>query len=150
MSFTTKEISRRIGVSTATLRYYDRYGICRPSRRDNGYRNYDENDIRVLKYAVALRHAGFRLEEIKRITDLFGQKPSKDCGMVAHTLVTQRVAELQDLIDYYEKAIDLLKISPPLMSSLESYLDHRDELDSLIDSVFDDIQSGVLAAPEGD
>ena len=39
------ELADRVGVSTDTLRFYERSGwLPRPERRDNTYRDYDEND----------------------------------------------------------------------------------------------------------
>ena len=48
------ELAERAGVSTRALRYYEEQGLISARRAHNGYRDYDEDDLRV-KVAVELR-----------------------------------------------------------------------------------------------
>jgi DNA-binding transcriptional MerR regulator len=59
------ELARRSGTSTRALRYYDQQGLLAPRRRDNGYRDYDEADLRVVGEIRSLLASGFDLDEIR-------------------------------------------------------------------------------------
>jgi DNA-binding transcriptional MerR regulator len=64
------ELGRRFSLSRATLLYYDRRGLLRPStRRANGYRNYSETDEKRLEQIVLYRRAGLPLREIRTLLE---------------------------------------------------------------------------------
>ena len=65
MDFTVKQIAELTGVTADTLRYYDKEGIVSPKRHENGYRYYDEKDVKALKYLVVLKYAQFSLAEVR-------------------------------------------------------------------------------------
>ena len=44
-SYTIHEIAALYGVGPDALRYYEKLGLIRPRRAENGYRIYDLNDI---------------------------------------------------------------------------------------------------------
>jgi DNA-binding transcriptional MerR regulator len=62
------ELARQAGVSTDTLRLYERKGLLPPARRSpNGYREYAPEAcarVRLVRQAVAL---GFTLDELVRV-----------------------------------------------------------------------------------
>ena len=43
------ELSRRTGVSRRSLRYYEEQGLLGPARLPNGYREYDEHSVTVVR-----------------------------------------------------------------------------------------------------
>lgn len=60
-----KEIEERSGLVRANIRYYEKEGLLCPVRRDNGYRDYSEEDLMLLKRIRLLRELGISLEEIR-------------------------------------------------------------------------------------
>ncbi|WP_129668760.1 MerR family transcriptional regulator [Phytoactinopolyspora endophytica] len=52
------ELSRRTGVSIRLLRYYEEQGLLSPLREQNGYREYQEADIGVVRQIRMLLAAG--------------------------------------------------------------------------------------------
>ena len=56
-------------VTLKTLRYYDTIGLLKPSYIDdtNGYRYYTSKQLPILHQILALREAGFTLDEIKQV-----------------------------------------------------------------------------------
>ena len=61
------EVARQAGVSTDTLRHYERKGLLAPRRSSNGYREYPAETIervRLIRHALAM---GFTLDELVRI-----------------------------------------------------------------------------------
>lgn len=59
------ELAERAGTSTRTLRYYESHGLVRPRRSANGYRVYDEAELRVVHEIRALLAVGFDLNDIR-------------------------------------------------------------------------------------
>lgn len=63
----TKEICRRLSVTTKMLRVYEDGGLIHPERGDNNYREYSEEDVLRIQLIVMLRNLGFSVKEIERI-----------------------------------------------------------------------------------
>ena len=60
------ELAKALGITTKTLRHYERMEILRPPERtDKGYRIYDESDLRRARQVVDLRRIGLSIEEIR-------------------------------------------------------------------------------------
>jgi DNA-binding transcriptional MerR regulator len=47
-SYTPKEVADMFGVSTMTIRRYEKYGIT-PKRLPSGFRRYSEDDVKEFK-----------------------------------------------------------------------------------------------------
>ena len=60
------EIAEKLKIPPDTLRYYDRIGLLSPQRQ-NGLRQYSEEDLQKLKAIVKMKQLLFSLEEIKTI-----------------------------------------------------------------------------------
>lgn len=63
------ELAERAGTSTRTLRYYESRGLLAARRTGNGYRDYDEDDLRLLRQIRTLQDFGFELEETRPFVD---------------------------------------------------------------------------------
>lgn len=62
------EVARRVGVSTDTVRFYERSGyLPRPPRADNRYREYAEHDVEHLRLLIDLRRLDLPLDDAARI-----------------------------------------------------------------------------------
>jgi len=59
------ELGRRAGVSARTLRHYEELGLLPARRRANGYRDYDDADLRAVSEIRSLVGLGFALEETR-------------------------------------------------------------------------------------
>ena len=64
---TIKEIEAESGMSRANIRFYEAEGLLNPERRANGYREYSEDDLEILKRIRLLRTLHISLEEIKSL-----------------------------------------------------------------------------------
>jgi DNA-binding transcriptional MerR regulator len=58
------ELSRRTGVSTRLLRYYEEQGLLTPSRDSNGYRTYADDAVVRVRQIRRLLGAGLNTEVI--------------------------------------------------------------------------------------
>ena len=112
------EVSERSGISSDTLRYYERIGLLPPvNRNESGIRDYSELDVRRVEFVKCMRNAGLPIEEL---IEYYGLVQQGDQTMEARKeiLIEQReklvakMAEIQktlDLVDYkinvYENAL---------------------------------------------
>lgn len=62
-----KEIEARSGLARANIRYYEKEGLLNPARRENGYRDYSEEDLKLLEKIRLMRELGISLEEIREL-----------------------------------------------------------------------------------
>ena len=63
------ELARRSGSSARSIRYYEQQGLMVARRDPNGYRDYDEADLRLVGEIRSLLVNGFDLEEIRPFVD---------------------------------------------------------------------------------
>jgi len=71
------EVSKRLGISMDTLRYYEKIGLLpRIHRKSSGLRLYNKKDISRIKFIKRSQHMGFSLEEIKKLLQ-FREAPQK-------------------------------------------------------------------------
>jgi len=64
---TIKEIEELSGMTRANIRFYETEGLLFPDRKSNGYRDYSENDLQILKRIKLLRTLHISLDEIKSL-----------------------------------------------------------------------------------
>ena len=64
---TIKEIEALSAMTRANIRFYEAEGLLTPQRGENGYRNYSNEDLDVLKRIKLLRTLRIPLEEIKAL-----------------------------------------------------------------------------------
>ena len=69
---TIKEIEEKTGMSRTNIRFYESEGLIQPKRRENGYREYSEEDAAVLRKVKLLRSMDIPLEQVKSAA--FGEK----------------------------------------------------------------------------
>ena len=60
------EVERLVGITKKNIRFYEEQGLLNPDRnRENGYRDYSEEDVQTLEQIKLLRKLGLPLEEIR-------------------------------------------------------------------------------------
>ncbi|UZM97207.1 MerR family transcriptional regulator [Lysinibacillus sp. MHQ-1] len=64
-----KQFAEKFGLSTDTVRYYEKEGLLHPQKLNNGYRVYDGTCEQTMKFILVLRQLGFSLQEINFFTD---------------------------------------------------------------------------------
>lgn len=88
------EVATRSGVTTKTVRFYERRGLVpEPERTAGGYRDYDAEVVDRLGFIRDAQAAGLTLAQIGEVLDIRdgGQPP---CRHVA-TLVERRLSEVE-------------------------------------------------------
>ena len=74
--FTVGEAAKAVHTTSETLRYYDRIGLVKPSKKDEwtNYRYYTEQDIVRLNTVRALQLMDLPLREIKKFWNMTTSK----------------------------------------------------------------------------
>ncbi len=100
------EFARKLGVSTDTLRYYEKHGLLTPSSRSqSGYRIYTDTEIKQMSFILRAKNVGFSLSEIKELLQIKIHKDQHSCHEVKEMtlqkrdLVAQRIEELTRFYD---------------------------------------------------
>jgi DNA-binding transcriptional MerR regulator len=93
------ELAREVGVSTDTVRFYERAGwLPRASRRDNAYREYGEADAEHLRLLIDLRRLDVPLEAAAQIAGWCHSGHCADTTAELPRLIERRRAEIADRI----------------------------------------------------
>jgi len=103
------ELSRRTGVSVRMLRYYEKEGLLKPARRESGYRDYRNEDVRIVGAIRTLNSSGLKLDFIRRFLPCL-----RSDGPILHPcpdLIAAMEQEMQSLdgkINEYRSSRDML------------------------------------------
>ncbi|WP_159773213.1 MerR family transcriptional regulator [Streptomyces sp. HM190] len=93
------ELAARAGTTTRTLRYYEARGLLPARRSGNGYRSYDEGDLRLLRQIRTLQDFGFDLEETRPFVEcLRAGHPEGDSCPASLAVYRRKLDELDALI----------------------------------------------------
>ncbi|WP_434596822.1 MerR family transcriptional regulator [Streptomyces sp. A5-4] len=93
------ELADRAGTTTRTLRYYESRGLLPARRAVNGYRTYDDNDLRLLQQIRTLQDFGFELEETRPFVDcLRAGHPAGDSCPASLEVYRRKLTDLDTLI----------------------------------------------------
>lgn len=65
---TIKEVEAQSGMTRANIRFYESEGLLSPARGANGYRDYSQEDLEILKRIRLLRTLHLSLAEIKAVS----------------------------------------------------------------------------------
>ncbi|MBV1886194.1 MAG: Cu(I)-responsive transcriptional regulator [Parvibaculaceae bacterium] len=94
------EVSRRTGVPSKTIRYYEEIELVpAPARGDNGYRQYTDRNINVLDFVSRSRSLGFTVEECRNLLALYEDRgrASADVRAIAKSHIAHIDAKLKEL-----------------------------------------------------
>ena len=82
------ELSRRTGVSVRMLRYYEQEALLQPNRRESGYREYGDEEEKLVRCIRLLKESGLTLGIIKKLMPciLIDRPEFQPCPMVLATL----------------------------------------------------------------
>ena len=97
------EAAARSRLPAKTIRYYEDAGLIRPAAREtNGYRDYSERDIQLLRFVQRARSLGFAVRDCRELLSLYGdnQRSSADVKAIAMGRlreIERKLAELESL-----------------------------------------------------
>jgi len=94
------QVAHETGLSTETIRYYERQGIMpKPARLPNGYRGYAPAAVARLNFVKRAKRLGFSLREIRDLLSLLGDENAgaKDIKLRAEAKLLEIERSIADL-----------------------------------------------------
>lgn len=104
------ELARLAGVSTDTLRHYERKGVLpKPQRLSNGYRKYPPNSVARVRLIRRALSVGFTLDELAQFLRARerGQSPCRE----VRALAEQKLSELESRLTEMMALRDDLRVT---------------------------------------
>jgi DNA-binding transcriptional MerR regulator len=135
------EAAQKIGVSSSTLRYYDKEGLLpMVERSSGGIRVFKESDFEWLKLIECLKATGMPIKDIKQFIDWFMEGDStleqrRDMFYERKKAVEAQMKELQKTLDtikykcwYYDTAVEAGTADVPKNMKFDEYPEKIREL----------------------
>lgn len=138
--FSIQQTSKLLKLSKDTLRYYDKIGLIRPSRGENKYRYYTEEDVLTLKYIEVLKYANFTLEEIQQFFE-YKSMHDMEGGSGIKVLLEDKRLEYKQKIKVYQTMDALMDKTLKFKEKLTSK-DDISKIDNLVEDLFQEIKGG--------
>ncbi len=107
------EVSEHYGISTDTLRYYERVGLIPPvTRNGSGIRDYNDLDIRRVEFIKCMRSAGLPIEVLIEYMELVQRGDStietrREILQEQRDLLAARIEEMQKTLDLLNHKIQV-------------------------------------------
>lgn len=107
------KVSEQYGVSSDTLRYYERIGLLPPvNRNDSGIRDFTELDLRRVEFVKCMRRAGLPIEVLIEYYGLVEQgdetiEARKEILKAQRAQIVARMEEMQKTLDLLDYKIDV-------------------------------------------
>ncbi|SRR6266508_889177 len=107
------EVSEHIGISSDTLRYYERIGLIWPVNRNaSGIRDYTDLDLRRVEFIKCMRSAGLPVEVLIEYVGLVQQgdetiEARKEILKEQRELLAARMKEMQKTLDILDHKIEV-------------------------------------------
>lgn len=89
------ELEKELNISRANIRFYEKEGLLNPTRKENGYREYTENDVAVLKKIIIYRKLGISIQDIRGIFDgtvILKDAANKSIGLMENEITALNVS----------------------------------------------------------
>ena len=107
------EVSEHTGISSDTLRYYERIGLIPPvNRNGSGIRDYNDLDIRRVEFIKCMRSAGLPIEALIEYIALVQQgdhtiEARKEILIEQRALLADRMKAMQKTLDILDHKIEV-------------------------------------------
>lgn len=107
---TLKDMTSGSGCTPRTVRYYEREGLLQAARSSGGHRLFPPGELDRLNFILALREAGWSLEEITALLAVREQtQPDHDACRQLEGMVGDHIAQLEHKIGLLNRLRDDLQ-----------------------------------------
>ncbi len=122
-ALTIQNVSRRIGLSEPTLRYYEQVGLIGPIERDasSRHRRYREKDVDTLQALACLRAMGVGIEDMR------AYQANRELG---HAKAGEQRDLLRRHAERVESEIETLRVHLEYLRAKAALWDARDRADA--------------------
>lgn len=132
-----KQFAEKYQIQADTIRFYEKENLLKPTRRENGYREYNEESEKQLQLIIVLKQLGFSIKEIQQLLVLSAESITPECNKASVGLFDQKNSKLEDKIEFYQQALTVLQTIKELVKE-EKYIENKTEIEELISGVYND------------
>ncbi|WP_086666761.1 MerR family transcriptional regulator [Lentzea kentuckyensis] len=94
------ELAKRAGTTTRALRFYESQGLLQAHRTSNGYREYDDHDLRLVREIQSLQAVGLSLEDTRPfVACLRAGHESGDSCPDSREVYQRKLAEVDECLE---------------------------------------------------
>jgi len=118
------DLAEKLGITTRTIRLYEKLGLVEPPKRTEGkVRYYEKADVKRFKFVLRCKALGLTLEEMKELADLYNREqkvPDKIMPRLIELVDThlnsikEKVATLQrlekDISEYRTRIVEEFRL----------------------------------------
>ena len=109
--YTIGQLAKLAGISTKTLRVYERKGLLMPERNtDNSYRLYGEEAVRTLEKIQLMKWLDFSLDQIAEFLQLYENVSRERMLLEQKRLLEKKRAQLNTVIAHVDRAVQECKL----------------------------------------
>ena len=137
-----KQFALKYNLSNDTIRFYEKEGLLNPIRLDNGYRFYDEQCEKTIKFIIVLKQLRFSLQEIQLLLTLNQQPLTNECNDSSASLFAQKITAVEKQIEFYVVALHSLKLAEGLIRD-GKYEANKSKIDVAIEEMYQKITGGL-------
>lgn len=101
---TIKELEEKSGITRANIRFYEKEGLINPDRKENGYRDYDEEDLKALNRIIVLRKLNIPVTDIKKIFE--GTISLEEVVRKQKDVLSREIESLEGALDICEQMVE--------------------------------------------
>ncbi|MCT1576953.1 MerR family transcriptional regulator [Oceanobacillus kimchii] len=135
-----KDFATKYQIQADTIRYYEKENILTPKRRENGYREYNEECEKQLQFIIVLKQLGFTIKEIQQLLQLRDQPISTECNVSTVSLLGEKIISLEENIQFYQKALQVVHKIKDLIDE-DKYVRNQGVIEELMLGFFKDTQA---------
>jgi len=120
--FQIGEVSKKLGITPRTIRYYEELGLLDPPLRiEKGIRLYSKEDIKRIKFILKLKELGLTLKEMLELADIYNQhkQPLNIMPKLIEILdshivkIDEKIARLaslrKDIVEYRQRIMKIIE-----------------------------------------
>ena len=108
--YTIGQLAKLAGISTKTLRVYERKGLLLPERNiENDYRIYGEEAVKILEKIQLMKYLDFSLDQIAHFLQLYENISREAMLSEQKRLLEKKRAQLNTVIAHVERAVQECK-----------------------------------------
>jgi len=93
------EAANQSGLPAKTIRYYEEIGLIVPTRGDNGYRAFSDDDVQMLHFLKRARDLGFTIGDCRALLGLYTDenRASAEVKTIAERHLTEIDTKIEQL-----------------------------------------------------
>ncbi|MBQ8326535.1 MAG: MerR family transcriptional regulator [Lachnospiraceae bacterium] len=104
--YTIGQLAKLAGISTKTLRVYERKGLLLPERNEeNGYRMYGEESVKTMEKIQLMKYLDFSLDQIAAFLRLYENVSRKNMLLEQKRLLEKKREQLNTVIAHVDRTV---------------------------------------------